>query len=193
MNNAIKTGRIVCFGELLLRLSAPGKELPFSHRGSTRTSVAPRRMSPPRWPSSAIRAAWSARYPDNLIGRACAGELRRHGVDTSGIHFAAGRMGLYFLAPRRDAACGPGDLRPRGFGIRAHFRPLRTTGHSCCTVPAGCTCPASTSHWAMSRPRRRCMRCRLHARRESPYRSTAITAAISGVRAPRRQRNCCAK
>src|SRR5262249_49742897 len=37
--------------------------------------------------------------PDNAVGHACAGELRRHGVDTSGIHFGTGRMGLYFLTP----------------------------------------------------------------------------------------------
>ena len=36
---------------------------------------------------------------DNPLGEAAAGELRRHGLDTSGLRKAAGRMGLYFLAP----------------------------------------------------------------------------------------------
>src|SRR5690606_18980720 len=37
--------------------------------------------------------------PDNALGEAAAGELRRHGVDTTGLRRAPGRMGLYFLAP----------------------------------------------------------------------------------------------
>ena len=36
---------------------------------------------------------------DNALGEAAAGELRRYGVDTTGLRKVAGRMGLYFLAP----------------------------------------------------------------------------------------------
>lgn len=35
--------------------------------------------------------------PDNAIGDACVKELRRHGVDTSRIQRAPGRMGIYYL------------------------------------------------------------------------------------------------
>ena len=35
--------------------------------------------------------------PDNPLGKACIGELRRHGVHTEAIHTGVGRMGLYFL------------------------------------------------------------------------------------------------
>ena len=35
--------------------------------------------------------------PESPLGRACAGELRRHGVETDAIRFCDGRMGLYFL------------------------------------------------------------------------------------------------
>ena len=35
--------------------------------------------------------------PDNALGRACVAELRKFGVDTSGIVFTPGRMGTYFL------------------------------------------------------------------------------------------------
>jgi 2-dehydro-3-deoxygluconokinase len=34
-----------------------------------------------------------------MLGRACAGELRKHGVDTGVIRYAEGRMGVYYLAP----------------------------------------------------------------------------------------------
>lgn len=97
-NAPVEAGRIVCFGELLLRLSAPGSELLFQssrlevHFGGAEANVAA---------SLAIlgqQTSVVSALPDNPLGRACASELRRHGVDTSGIQFAAGRMGLYFLA-----------------------------------------------------------------------------------------------
>ncbi|HTI96342.1 MAG TPA: sugar kinase [Rudaea sp.] len=93
------TSRIVCFGELLMRLSPPGCELPLQspqfavHFGGAEANVAT---------SMAILghdSAMVSTLPDNLLGRACAGELRRHGVDTRGIRYAEGRMGIYFLAP----------------------------------------------------------------------------------------------
>jgi 2-dehydro-3-deoxygluconokinase len=92
-------GRILCFGELLLRLSAPGQELLFQSRhldarfGGAEANVAAS-LAILGHASSMVSA-----LPDHALGRACAGELRRHGVDTTGIHFGAGRMGLYFLTP----------------------------------------------------------------------------------------------
>jgi 2-dehydro-3-deoxygluconokinase len=91
--------RIVCFGELLLRLSAPGRELLFQSPcldvqfGGAEANVAT---------SLAIlghASAMISALPDNAPGRAARDALRRHGVDTTGIGFAEGRMGLYFLAP----------------------------------------------------------------------------------------------
>jgi 2-dehydro-3-deoxygluconokinase len=91
--------RIVCFGELLMRLSPPARELPLQsprfdvHFGGAEANVAA---------SLAIlghASAMVSALPDHAIGRACAGELRRHGVDTGGLHYAQGRMGLYFLVP----------------------------------------------------------------------------------------------
>ena len=92
------SARIVCFGELLLRLSAPGHELLFqsptldAHFGGAEGNVAAS-LAILGHASSMVTA-----LPDNAVGRACAGELRRHGVDTSGIRFAPGRMGLYLLS-----------------------------------------------------------------------------------------------
>jgi 2-dehydro-3-deoxygluconokinase len=37
--------------------------------------------------------------PDNALGEAALGELRRHGVETEVLRSAPGRMGLYFLTP----------------------------------------------------------------------------------------------
>jgi len=97
--NTQQPGRIVCFGELLLRLSAPGRELLFQSQhlqarfGGAEANVAA---------SLAIlghASAMVSALPDTAPGRACAGELRRHGVDTTGILLGEGRMGLYFLSP----------------------------------------------------------------------------------------------
>src|SRR6185312_12634868 len=91
--------RVVCFGELLLRLSPPGQELLLqsphldARFGGAEANVAA---------SLAILGHHSAvvsALPDNAIGHACAAELRRHGVDTAGLRFANGRMGVYFIAP----------------------------------------------------------------------------------------------
>lgn len=94
-----QAGRVVCFGELLLRLSPPDQELPFqSPRLEARFGGAEANVAA----SLALlgqRAAMVSALPDNTLGRACAGELRRHGVDMGGICFAPGRMGLYLLTP----------------------------------------------------------------------------------------------
>ena len=88
---------IVCFGEVLLRLSSPGKELLLqsprleAHVGGAEANVA---VSLHRLGhSSSVVSA----LPDSTLGRGCADELRRHGVRTDAIRFREGRMGLYFL------------------------------------------------------------------------------------------------
>ena len=87
----------MCFGELLLRLSAPGKQLLLQtggldvHVGGAEANVA---VSLSRL---GHRTAMASSIPDNALGHACISELRRHGVDTSAIQMGAGRMGLYFL------------------------------------------------------------------------------------------------
>ena len=91
------TGRIVCFGELLMRLTAPGRELLLQSPrldvtfGGAEANVA----------VSLARFGWDAAIvstlPDQAIGDACRGEFRRHGLDTRGIQMRHGRMGLYFL------------------------------------------------------------------------------------------------
>lgn len=91
--------RIVCFGEILLRLSAPGRELMLqtpslqTHIGGAEANVA----------VSLAKFGHDARMvsvlPLNALGDAARGELRRHGVDTRFVEDATGRMGLYFLTP----------------------------------------------------------------------------------------------
>jgi 2-dehydro-3-deoxygluconokinase len=101
-------GRIVCFGELLLRLTAPGRELLLQsgrldvHVGGAEANVAVglARLG--------HEVAMVSRVPCNALGDAAAGHLRRYGVDSSGVTTGTGRMGLYFLSP--GAGTRPSDI-----------------------------------------------------------------------------------
>lgn len=90
--------RFLCFGELLLRLAAPGRELLLQsprlqvHVGGAEANVA---VSLARFGHAVAMAGTVA---DNALGAAAVAELRRHGVDTGAVRAAPGRMGLYFLA-----------------------------------------------------------------------------------------------
>ena len=92
-------GRVVCFGEVLLRLAAPhGEVLLQSPRLEVSVGGAEANVA-----VSLARFGREARVvsvlPDSPLGHAARDELRRHGVDVSSLRFAPGRMGLYFLAP----------------------------------------------------------------------------------------------
>jgi 2-dehydro-3-deoxygluconokinase len=90
--------RIVCLGELLLRLGAPRREFLLQspvldvHVGGAEANVA---VSLARFGHD---TAMISGAPDNALGEAAVGELRRHGVDTRHVRRLPGRMGLYFLA-----------------------------------------------------------------------------------------------
>lgn len=90
---------IVCFGELLLRLSAPDKELLLQSMrlnvnvGGAEANVAVGLSCL----GHATRMV--STVPASALGRAAVGELARHGVDVSAVAAGAGRMGLYFLTP----------------------------------------------------------------------------------------------
>jgi 2-dehydro-3-deoxygluconokinase len=91
--------RVVCFGELLLRLSAPGREkLLQSPRLDVRIGGAEANVGV-SLAGFGHEVAAVGTVADNALGEAAAGELRRHGVDTRGLRRVPGRMGLYFLAP----------------------------------------------------------------------------------------------
>jgi 2-dehydro-3-deoxygluconokinase len=90
--------KVVTFGELMLRLAAPGTErLLQTPRldatfGGSEANVAIG-LSLLGMPTSHVTV-----LPDqNPLSDMCMGELRRHGVDTSDIVRCSGRFGLYFL------------------------------------------------------------------------------------------------
>ncbi|MCC4608210.1 sugar kinase [Xanthomonas campestris] len=89
--------RILCFGELLLRLGAPGHELLLQqprldvHCGGAEANVG---VSLAHFGHDVAMVSTVA---DNPLGAAVLGELRRHAVDTRHVRRVDGRMGLYFL------------------------------------------------------------------------------------------------
>jgi 2-dehydro-3-deoxygluconokinase len=91
--------RFVCFGEMLIRLTAPAGELMLqtprfeTSFGGAEANVA---VSLARFGHD-VRMATV--LPDNALGHAARAELRRHNVDTSFCALGAGRMGLYFVTP----------------------------------------------------------------------------------------------
>ncbi|QMW24425.1 sugar kinase [Sandaracinobacteroides saxicola] len=93
------TGPVVCFGELLLRLTAPAGSMLLQDSyvnahfagAEANVAIALARLGHP--------ARHVTRLPANPLGDAAIQHLRRYGVDTTGCRFADGRLGLYFLTP----------------------------------------------------------------------------------------------
>ncbi|MEM9571711.1 MAG: sugar kinase [Pseudomonadota bacterium] len=90
--------RVVCFGELLLRMSAPDGERLLQtgtlnvHAGGAEANVA---VSLAHFGHPASLATI---IPDNSLGKAALAEVRKEGVDISPIQFRPGLMGLYFIS-----------------------------------------------------------------------------------------------
>ena len=89
---------ILFFGELLIRLTAPGNELLMQspslklHVGGAEANVAIG-LSNLRHECRMVSCV-----ADNALGRGAVSAIRAQGVDCCGVSPAAGRMGLYFLA-----------------------------------------------------------------------------------------------
>jgi 2-dehydro-3-deoxygluconokinase len=91
--------RFITFGEIMLRLKAPGAERLFQSPileatfggGEANVAVGLARLG--------LDVAFVSVIPDNPVGDACIAELRRHGIDTSLIVRKGERLGVYFLEP----------------------------------------------------------------------------------------------
>ena len=99
-------GPVVCFGEMLLRLSPEcGILLAQANRlelnvGGAEANVAAALASLGR-PTRMLTA-----LPDNVLGRRALAALRGAGVDTAFVSSAAGRMGLYYFEPPAGPRAG---------------------------------------------------------------------------------------
>ncbi len=89
--------RIVSFGEIMLRLKAPGFERLFQSPMLEATFGGGEANVAVSLANFGLDVSFVSVLPENAIANACVAELRRFGVDTSLIVRGAGRMGIYYL------------------------------------------------------------------------------------------------
>src|SRR5205807_8304846 len=89
--------RTVCFGELMLRLPAPQRQLLLQTPGFETAFGGAEANVAVSLAHLGSDAAFVTVLPENGLGRAALAEIRKHGVDTSGIRLLPGRLGLYFV------------------------------------------------------------------------------------------------
>ena len=89
--------KVICFGEIMLRLSAPGYSR-LGQAGSFETSFGGGEANVAVSLSRlGTEAEFVSAIPDNDIGDTCLQELQKHGVSTSYLLRQGGRLGIYFL------------------------------------------------------------------------------------------------
>lgn len=89
--------RVVTFGEIMLRLKAPGRERFFQSPMLEATFGGGEANVAVSLANYGIDAAFVTVLPENVLADACLRELRCFSVDTSKIVRGPGRMGAYFL------------------------------------------------------------------------------------------------
>lgn len=99
MAGALSMGRFVAFGEVMLRLSPPGREL-LLQRPTLDVWVAGAEANV----ATALAhlghdVGFVSALPADDLGRAALSSLRSHGIDVRAVAVGDGRMGLYFVTP----------------------------------------------------------------------------------------------
>ena len=89
--------KLLTFGEIMLRLKAPGHERFFQSNMMEATFGGGEANVAVSLANYGMDAQYCTVLPDNAIGDECVKELRRFGVDVSKVQRGPGRMGIYFL------------------------------------------------------------------------------------------------
>lgn len=89
--------KVVTFGEIMLRLKAPGHERFFQSPHLEATFGGGEANVAVSLANYGMKSAFVTVLPDNDIANACLRELKGFGVDTSFVRRAPGRMGIYYL------------------------------------------------------------------------------------------------
>ena len=89
--------RVVTFGEIMLRLKAPGVERLFQSPALEATFGGAEANVAVSLAHYGVPVSFVSAVPANDVGEACVRELRRYGVDTSGVRRQGDRLGIYFL------------------------------------------------------------------------------------------------
>mgnify|MGYP001634305001 FL=1 len=88
---------VLSFGEILLRLSAPGYNRLFQKDSLDATFCGGEANVAVSLSNFGTNSYFLTKLPDSDVGRAAVNSLRYFGVDTSKIIYGKGRMGLYYL------------------------------------------------------------------------------------------------
>ena len=88
--------KVVTFGELMLRITPPGREMILQTPNMVCTFGGAEANVAVAVSSYGDNAKFVTALPNNDLGRAAVNELRRFGVDTSAIQMTNKRLGLYF-------------------------------------------------------------------------------------------------
>lgn len=89
--------KVLSFGEILLRLAAPGYTKLFQKDSLDSTFCGGEANVAVSLSIFGLDSAFLTKLPDNDIGTAAVNSMRYFGVDTSKIVYGKGRMGLYYL------------------------------------------------------------------------------------------------
>ena len=107
MTNTSRTPCVAAFGEILLRLKAPGHERLLQSATLEATFAGAEANVLAALSADGIATRMISVLPAGVIGDAAVGELRRHAVDTSQIVRREGRLGTYYL----ESGAGPRPSR----------------------------------------------------------------------------------
>ena len=89
--------RVVTFGEVMLRLKAPGAERLFQSPVLEATFGGAEANVAVSLANYGVPVSFVTAIPANPVGDACVGELRRFGVEACHVRRQGGRLGVYFL------------------------------------------------------------------------------------------------
>lgn len=89
--------KVLSFGEILLRLAAPGYSKLFQKDSLDATFCGGEANVAVSLSIFGLNSAFLTKLPIGAVGEAAVNSMRYFGVDTSGIVYGDGRMGLYYL------------------------------------------------------------------------------------------------
>ena len=142
--------KVLTFGEIMLRLRAPGHERFFQSNMMEATFGGGEANVAVSLANYGMDTQYCTVLPDNAIGDECIKELRRFGVDVSKVQRGPGRMGIYFL--ENGANQLPSKVvYDRAYSAIALANPVTSTGMRCSRASIGSTLPVSLPPSARAR------------------------------------------
>jgi 2-dehydro-3-deoxygluconokinase len=114
--------KVVCFGELLLRIS-PALKGEWLHQSAAAVHVGGAELNVAkalaRW---GVPVKYCTALPDNYLSKEICDYLKEKNIDTSGIHFSGNRIGIYYL-PQGSDLKHAGVIYDRAYSSFAELKP----------------------------------------------------------------------